>query len=66
MSTIEDLVKRANALAGSPAPGDARATARVVADLCQHVGTLQNAVSELIRQIQDAQKEISLLKRQNN
>ena len=62
MATIEVLHRRATALGGAPAPGDARATAQVVASLCDHVSTLQNAVSELIRQIQDAQQEIAELK----
>ncbi len=62
MPTIDVLHRKATALAGAPAPGDARATAHVVAQLCDHVSTLQSAVSELIFQIQEAQKEIAELK----
>ena len=64
MAAIELLRKKATALTGAPPPGDARATARVLSDLCDHVGTLENAVTELIRQIQNAKAEIAELKQQ--
>lgn len=62
MTTLDVLKKRAITMAGSPAPGDARGTARVVSDLCDHVETLQSAVSELIKQLQLAKQEIAELK----
>ena len=62
MATIEDLKRRANALAGSPAPGDARAVARLIADLCDHLDSLENDVKELLWQMQKAQSDLSLLK----
>jgi hypothetical protein len=62
MTTIDVLKKRAITLAGSPAPGDARGTARVVSDLCSHVETLQDAVTELIKQLQVAKQEIAELR----
>ena len=62
MATMDVLKRRAVALAGSPAPGDASATARVVSDLCDHVSTLQNAVTALLKQTQSAQMEIAELK----
>ncbi len=61
MTTIDVLKKRAITLAGSPAPGDARGTARVVSDLCGHVETLQSAVTELIKQLAVAKQEIAEL-----
>ena len=64
MAAIELLKKKATALTGAPPPGDARATARVLSDLCDHVGTLENAVTELIRQIQNTKAEIAELKQQ--
>ena len=62
MTTIDVLKKRATTLAGSPAPGDARGTAKVVSDLCSHVETLQGAVTELIKQLQVAKQEIEELR----
>jgi hypothetical protein len=64
MAAIELLRKRATAITGAPPPGDARAAARVLADLCEHVGVLENAVAELIRQLDQAKSEIAALKNQ--
>jgi hypothetical protein len=63
MATIENLKKRATALSGSPPPGDARAVARVLHDLCEYITMLNDAVPELIRQVRDAQTEIEELKK---
>jgi hypothetical protein len=65
MANIEVLKRRAMGLAGKPAPGDASATARVVSDLCEHVSTLQQAVTELLKQMQYAQTEIAELKQRS-
>jgi hypothetical protein len=66
MTTIDVLRRRATGLAGCPAPGDARATARVVSDLCDHVSTLQDGVSELLKQMLEARRELEELKKQMN
>ena len=63
MVAIDALRMRATALKGAPPPGDARAVAKVLSDLCDHVGMLENAVQELIRQTQQAQEEIADLKK---
>ena len=64
MATIDVLKRRATGLAGCPAPGDARTTAKVVSDLCDHVSTLQNGVAELLKQMLEARAEIEELKKQ--
>jgi hypothetical protein len=64
MTTIDILKRKATGLAGCPAPGDARATAKVVSDLCDHVATLQNGVTELLKQMLEARAEIEELKKQ--
>ena len=63
MAAIDTMKKRATALAGCPAPGDARAAARLVADLCDHVGNLESAVTEMIDQLSELRAEITALKR---
>ena len=63
MAITDVLKKRATALAGAPPPGDARAAARIISDLCEHVSALENAMAELIRQVQDTQSELAELKR---
>jgi hypothetical protein len=62
MSEIDTMRKRALALAGCPAPGDARAAARVIGDLCEHVGKLERAVSEIIDQLREVRAEVAALR----
>lgn len=62
MSSIATIKRRALALSGAPAPGDARAVSRVVADLCEHIEVIEKAMGELIRQTEEDRKQLELLK----
>ena len=62
MTAIDFTRKRAMALSGCPAPGDARAASRLVADLCEHVSHLERAVTELIDQLREVRAEVAALK----
>ena len=61
MTTIEALKQKVWGLSGSISPGDARALARLVSDVCEHLANLNNEVSELRSQIQDVRREIAEL-----
>ncbi len=61
MTTIEALKRRASGLSGSVSPGDARAVARLISDLCEQLANVNNEVSELRSQIQDVRREIAEL-----
>jgi predicted RNase H-like nuclease (RuvC/YqgF family) len=62
MVSVESLKQKASGLAGAISPGDARAVAQVLSDLCANVRDLGNEVSELKGRLQNAEKEIVQLR----
>jgi hypothetical protein len=62
MVSVESLKQRASGLAGALSPGDARAVAKVVSDLCENLSDFGNELSELKGRLQDAEKEIVQLR----
>lgn len=64
MSNIATIKRRALALTGAPAPGDARAVSRVVVELCEHVEVVEKALGELIRQVEEGREQLELLSKE--
>ncbi len=62
MVSVESLKQKATGLAGAISPGDARAVAQVLSDLCEHVRDLGNEISELKGRLQNAEQEIVQLR----
>jgi len=62
MVSVESLKQKATGLAGAISPGDARAVAAVLSDLCEKVRDLGNEISELKGRLQNAEKEIIQLR----
>ena len=62
MVSVESLKQKASGLAGALSPGDARAVAKVLSDLCENVSDLGNEISELKGRLQNAEKEIVQLR----
>lgn len=62
MVSVESLKQKASGLAGAPSPGDARAVANVLSDLCENLRVLGNEISELRGRLQNAEKEIIQLR----
>jgi hypothetical protein len=62
MVSVESLKQKASGLAGAIAPGDARAVAQVLSDLCENVRDLGTAISEVKGRLQTAEKEIVQLR----
>jgi hypothetical protein len=62
MVSVESLKQKASGLAGAMSPGDARAVAQVLADLCENVRDLGNELSDLKGRLQNAEMEIAQLR----
>ena len=62
MVSVESLKQKASGLAGALSPGDARAVAKVLSDLCENLSDLGNEMSELKGRLQNAEKEIVQLR----
>jgi len=62
MVSVESLKQKASGLAGAPSPGDARAVAKVLSDLCESLSDLENEIVELKGRLQNAEKEIVQLR----
>ena len=62
MVTVDSLKQKASGLAGAISPGDARAVAKVLSDLCENLSDLGSKISELKAQLQNAEKEIVQLR----
>lgn len=62
MVSVESLKQKATGLAGAISPGDARAVAAVLSDLCENVRELGNEISELKGRLQNAEREIVQLR----
>ena len=62
MVSVESLKQKASGLAGALSPGDARAVAKVLSDLCENLSDLGNEFSELKGRVQIAEKEIVQLR----
>ena len=62
MVSVESLKQKATGLAGAISPGDARAVAQVLSDLCENVRDLGNEISELKGRLQNAEQEIVQLR----
>ena len=62
MVSVESLKQKASGLAGATSPGDARAVAKVLSDLCENLRDLGNEISELKGRLQNAEKEIVQLR----
>jgi chromosome segregation ATPase len=58
MVSVESLKQKASGLAGALSPGDARAVAKVLSDLCENLSDLGNEISEVKGRLQNAEKEI--------
>jgi hypothetical protein len=58
MVSVESLKQKASGLAGALSPGDARAVAKVLADLCENLSDLGNEISELKGRLQIAETDI--------
>jgi len=62
MVSVDSLKQKASGLAGALSPGDARAVAKVLSDLCENLSDLGNEFSELKGRVQIAEKEIVQLR----
>ncbi len=62
MVSIESLHQKSSALAGALSPGDARAVAKVLSDLCENLSDLGSEISELKGRLQNAEQEIVQLR----
>jgi len=60
--SLESLKQKASGLAGAMSPGDARAVAQVLVDLCENVRDLGNEVSDLKGRLQNTEKELAQLR----
>jgi len=61
MLSIESLKRTAIGLGEALLPRDPTAVAKTLSDLCEHLSTLGNEVSELRERLQDAEKKIAQL-----
>jgi chromosome segregation ATPase len=62
MVSVESLKQKASGLAGALSPGDARAVAKVLSDLCENLSDLGCEISELKGRLQNAEQEIVQLR----
>jgi hypothetical protein len=62
MVSVELLKQKASGLSGAISPGDARAVAKLFSDVCEHLGVLENEISDLRGRLHDAEKQIAQLR----